>query len=133
MSTYNGTLLIKDDLMAIKKFPAYFYCSESGNEPVRDWLLSLKDSDKKVIGEDLKKVEFAWPIGMPICRSISSYKGLWEVRSNLSGAQIARILFTETSGKMILLHGFIKKTNKTPKQDLELASKRMKEVKLNAK
>ncbi len=119
--------------MAIKKFPAFFYCSEAGNEPVRDWLRSLKNADKKAIGEDLKKVEFGWPIGMPTCRSISSHKGLWEVRSHLPGNQIARILFTETTGKIILLHGFIKKSKKTPKQDLDLADKRMKEVKLNAK
>lgn len=50
-------------------------------------------------------------------------KGLYEVRSDLSGGKIARVLFCIYKDEMILLHGFIKKTQKTPAQDLDLALK----------
>jgi phage-related protein len=86
---------------------------------VREWLKKLVPEDRKIIGEDIKDVEFAWPIGMPLVRSLGH--GLWEVRSNLTGGKIARVLFTEAHGSMVLLHGFVKKTQQTPKQDLELA------------
>ena len=80
----------------------------------------------QAFGEDIKDVEFAWPIGMPLCRSLG--KGLWEVRSNLTSGRIARVLFCDLEGKMILLHAFIKKTQKTPPADLELAVKRKREI-----
>lgn len=78
-----------------------------------------------MIGEDIKDVEFSWPIGMPLVRSHGS--GIWEVRSSLPGRRIARVLFCVDQDEMVLLHGFIKKTQKTPVQDLELAFRRMKE------
>ena len=109
-----------------KKVPAVFYRSESGKEPVRDWLLALSKDDRKTVGEDIKTVEFGWPIGMPTCRPMSG--GLYEVRTNLTDKRIARVLFCFHDGKMVLLHGFIKKSQKTPKPDLELAQKRKKEV-----
>ena len=109
-----------------KKVPAVFYRSESGKEPVRDWLLALSKDDRKAVGEDIKTVEFGWPIGMPTCRPMSG--GLYEVRTNLTDKRIARVLFCFHDGKMVLLHGFIKKSQKTPKPDLELAQKRKKEV-----
>ncbi|MEI9899188.1 MAG: type II toxin-antitoxin system RelE/ParE family toxin [Hyphomicrobium sp.] len=65
-------------------------------------------------------------MGMPLCRSLG--RGLWEVRSTLTQGRIARVLFCEHGSKMILLHAFIKKTQKTPPSDMELALKRMKEV-----
>ena len=90
---------------------------------MRDWLKKLVPEDRKIIGEDIKDVEFAWPIGMPLVRSMGH--GLWEVRSTLTGGKIARVLFTEEHGSMVLLHGFVKKTQRTPKQDLELALLRL--------
>jgi len=93
--------------------------------PVREWLLDLAEEDRKLIGDDIRTAEFGWPIGMPLCRPMASHKGLWEVRTNLSGKRIARVLFCAHEGEMILLHGFIKKTQKTPKADLDLAMKRM--------
>jgi phage-related protein len=108
----------------LKRLPARFYRSDSGREPVRDWLKKLVPEDRKIIGEDIKDVEFAWPIGMPLVRSLGH--GLWEVRSNLTGGKIARVLFTEEHGSMVLLHGFVKKTRQTPKQDLDLALQRKK-------
>jgi phage-related protein len=109
-----------------KKVPARFYRNELGTEPVRDWLLSLDRKDRKQIGTDIATVEYGWPIGMPTCRSMGA--GLWEVRTNLASHRIARVLFCLVEDQMILLHGFLKKTRNTPKSDLELGKKRMKEV-----
>lgn len=102
----------------LKRIPAVFYRSESGTEPVRDWLKSLEKQDRFRIGTDIKTVEFGWPIGMPTCRPLGH--GLYEVRTNL-GNRIARVLFCIGDGRMILLHGFMKKSQKTPKADLDLA------------
>jgi phage-related protein len=110
----------------MKRLPAAFYQLPSGREPVREWLTALVDADRKVIGEDIKDVEFSWPIGMPLCRALG--KGLWEVRSDLAGGRIARVIFCILNGQMVVLHGFIKKTRKTPEGDLELALKRKKEI-----
>jgi phage-related protein len=110
----------------MKRLPASFYQLPSGREPVREWLRSLGEEDRRVICEDIKDIEFSWPIGMPLCRSLG--KGLWEVRSDLSGGRIARVIFCVADSLMILLHGFIKKTQKTSAADLELALKRKKDV-----
>src|SRR5437879_12729557 len=110
----------------MKRLPASFYALPSGREPVRDWLKSLDADDRKVIGEDVKDVEFSWPIGMPLCRPFGN--GLWEVRSNLTRRRIARTLFCIVNGHMVLLHGFIKKTQRTPEADLRLAITRMREI-----
>ena len=109
----------------MKRLPAAFYALPTGREPVREWLRALDRDDRKVIGEDIKDVEFSWPIGMPLCRPLG--KGLWEVRSDLPRGRIARVLFCTHEGRMVLLHGFIKKTQKTPKRDLDLALRRKKE------
>ena len=111
-----------------KILPAVFYRTTAGAEPVRSWLKALSNVDKRIIGQDVATVEFGWPIGMPTCRSLTSRRGLWEVRSSLTGNRIARVLFFVYKGRMILLHGFIKKTQQTPNADLDLAAKRMKEV-----
>jgi phage-related protein len=110
----------------VKRLPAAFYQLPSGREPVRDWLKALSDENRKIVGEDIKDVEFSWPIGMPLCRAMG--KGLWEVRSDLTGGRIARTLFCIHEGRMVLLHAFIKKTQKTPDGDLGLAMKRKKEI-----
>ena len=110
----------------MKRLPASFFALPSGHEPVREWLKSLSRDDRKVIGEDIKDVEFAWPIGMPLCRSLGN--GLWEVRSDLKG-HIARVVFCIDRGRMVLLHGFIKKSQKTSPADRNIALKRMKEIK----
>jgi phage-related protein len=107
-----------------KRLPAYFYRLDSGNEPVREWLKDLEPEDRKAIGEDIKDVEFSWPIGMPLVRPLG--RELWEVRSSLPRGRIARVVFCVEEGRMMLLHGFIKKTRKTPQRDIELALKRKK-------
>lgn len=111
-----------------KKISAEFYKSSTGKEPVRDWLKSLSKEDKKIIGDDIKTVEIGWPVGMSICRSIRSHKGLREVRSSLTDGRISRILFCIVENRMILLHGFFKTTQKTPPKELKLAVKRQQEV-----
>lgn len=110
----------------LKKLPARFFRSSTGNEPVRGWLLALPKADRKKIGVDISTVEYGWPIGMPTCRPMG--KGLWEVRSDLGQNRIARVLFCIAEGHMILVHGFVKKTQKTPKADLDIARNRMKEL-----
>jgi phage-related protein len=104
-----------------KRVPAIFFRTEAGGEPLRDWLKSLPSpEDRKRIGEDIKTVEFGWPIGMPACRPLGD--GIYEVRTNLKQNRIARVFFyIDRRGRMVLLHGFIKKTQKTPDEDLELA------------
>lgn len=109
-----------------KILPVIFYRMASGREPVREWLKELPPADKRVIGEDLKTVEYGWPVGMPVCHSMG--EGLWEVRSNLPNGRTARVLFSVAGGHIVLLHGFIKKTQKTPDSDLDLARQRMKDL-----
>jgi len=103
-----------------KRVAAIFYRTEAGGEPVREWLKGLSQEDPKRIGEDIKTVEFGWPIGMPVCRPLGD--GNYEVRTSLAQNRIARVLFyIDKRDRMVLLHGFIKKTQKTPVEDLELA------------
>jgi len=112
-----------------KVITATFFRLSSGKEPVRDWLLELPDADRKIIGGDLMAVEFGWPCGEPLCKSLSGYAGLREVRSSLSDGRIARVFFYVSGSAMVLLHGFVKKMQKTPDKDLKLANKRKKEHK----
>ena len=109
-----------------KKLPAFFYENALGHRPVREWILGLSMEDRKLIGRDIQKVELGWPLGMPYCRSLGS--GLWEVRSDLTDGKIGRVIFCVAQLRMVLLHGFVKKRQKTPAQDLKLAIKRMREI-----
>ena len=102
-----------------------FYSTEQGNEPVRRWLKSLSAFDKKRIGEDIKTVQFGWPLGMPLVKHLDG--DIWEVRVNLSKSA-ARVLFVLNGGSMVLIHGFIKKQQKTLKSDLDLAKDRAKNL-----
>jgi len=99
-----------------------FYKTDAGTEPVRDWFRVLSATDRRTIGEDIKTVQFGWPLGMPLVRKME--KDLWEIRIHLDG-RIARVLFTVSSGRIVLLHGFIKKSQATPQPDLKLAKDRM--------
>jgi len=103
----------------------HFFRTENGSEPVREWLRDLGADDRKTIGEDIKTVELGWPIGMPLVRKMES--DLWEARIDLRG-RIARVLFTTQGNQMVLLHGFIKKSQETPRTDLNLARTRLKQL-----
>ncbi|HEU5351558.1 MAG TPA: type II toxin-antitoxin system RelE/ParE family toxin [Terracidiphilus sp.] len=108
----------------LKRVPAIFYRTEAGNEPVRDWLKAMTQVDRKTIGEDIRTVEYGWPVGMPVCRPLG--RGLHETRSSLTGNRIARIFFyVDSQQRMVLLHGIVKKTQTTPEADLKLARQNM--------
>ena len=113
----------------VQRLPAAFFQNEAGSEPVRDWLKEIDEEDRKAIGDDIRDCEFAWPVGMPLCKSLSGYSGLWEIRSSLPSKRIARVIFCVHKGYMVLLHGFIKKTQKTPQKDIDIAVKRQKGLK----
>ncbi|MBU1237891.1 MAG: type II toxin-antitoxin system RelE/ParE family toxin [Gammaproteobacteria bacterium] len=102
-----------------------FFRTDAGSEPVREWLKGLSAQDRKTIGEDIKTVQFGWPLGMPLVRKMG--KDLWEVRVHLE-ARIARVLFTAVDDVMVLLHGFIKKSQDTPQSELKLAEGRRDKV-----
>ena len=101
--------------------PAVFFRTETGREPVREWLHGLPKTERKIIGIDIMTVQFRWPLGMPLVRSIGS--GIHEIRSALP-TRIARTLFFVCEGEIVLLHGFIKKTRKTPNEDRALTLQR---------
>jgi phage-related protein len=110
----------------LKAIPVIFYRTSQGAEPVRNWLRDLPKDDRQTIGFDLATVQVGWPVGMPLCRPLGG--GLWEVRSTLPSRRIARLSFFMYENQIVILHGFIKQTQKTPPDELELARKRMKEV-----
>ena len=112
--------------MSLKRLPAIFYRTGRGREPVREWLKELEPADRKIVGDDIRDCEFGWPVGLPLCRPITSRRGLWEIRSDLPARRIARVLFCIEHGHMVLLHGFIKKTRRTPVREIDLAVQRMK-------
>ena len=109
-----------------KSLPLAFWRSATGREPVREWLNGLSREDQRTIGRDIAKVQFGWPVGLPICRPLSG--GLWEVRSSLPSRREARVLFGFHDDMLVALHAFIKKTQKTPTDELALARERFKEV-----
>ncbi|HET6178462.1 MAG TPA: type II toxin-antitoxin system RelE/ParE family toxin [Candidatus Sulfotelmatobacter sp.] len=109
-----------DPALQGKRVPAIFFRTEAGGEPVRDWLKTPPAEDRKRVGEDIKTAEFGWPVGMPVCRPLG--EGLCEIRTSLAHNRIARVVFyIDKKSRMVLLHGFVKKTQKTPQEDLELA------------
>lgn len=108
-----------------RKIPVMFYRTRGGAEVVRDWLRAMDEADRHAVGLDLMRVQYRWPVGMPLCRALGG--GLWEVRSSLTSNRIARVLFGIHQGRILALHGFIKKTQKTPVEDLALARKRKRE------
>lgn len=108
-----------------RKTPVVFYRTRVGAEIVRDWLRGLDEADRHAVGMDLMRVQYRWPVGMPLCRALGD--GLWEVRSSLPSNRIARVLFCVQQGRILALHGFIKKTQKTPDEDLALARRRKRE------
>ncbi|MDP2183418.1 MAG: type II toxin-antitoxin system RelE/ParE family toxin [Actinomycetota bacterium] len=102
-----------------------FFATPAGNEPVREWLLGLTRDDRRAVGFDIKTAQYGWPLGMPLIRKLEP--GLWEVRSHLA-VGIARVLFTVDDHVMVLLHGFVKKSQKTPAVDLKTAKQRLTEL-----
>jgi phage-related protein len=111
---------------SLKPIPLVFWRSATGREPVREWLNELPREDKRTIGHDIAKVQVGWPVGLPLCRPLSA--GLWEVRASLPSKREARVFFGFHGGMLIALHAILKKTQKTPTEDLALARQRFKEL-----
>ncbi|MGH6629894.1 MAG: type II toxin-antitoxin system RelE/ParE family toxin [Burkholderiales bacterium] len=107
------------------RLPVRFYKSAAGKEPVRDWLRQLSRAQRKAIGEDIKTVQLGWPLGMPLVRKLGA--DLWEVRAALPETW-ARVLFTVVHGEIVLLHGFLKASRKTPGNELATAQRRLRET-----
>jgi phage-related protein len=114
--------MAKDVKARLEPIPAAFWTNDNGTEPALDWIKSLDRFDRHVIGNDLRILQIGWPVGMPLCRPMG--KGLHEMRSDLPSGVTARLLFCHHDGQLVILHGFIKKTGKTPKADLDRALKR---------
>ncbi len=114
--------------MTSRILPVRFYCSESGDEPVRRWLERLSSDDRQLVCVDIATVVFGWPAGMPDYRSIVARRGLWEVRRLLSEQRLGRILLCRVETAVILLHAFVKGASETPDADLDLAVGRQQEV-----
>ena len=111
-------------MKAERPLKVVFFKTESGNEPVREWLKDLPKEDCKVIGADILTVQYAWPVGKPLVDNLGD--GIWEVRSRLKN-RIARTLFVVVDEEIVVLHGFIQKQQKTPQDELDLAKKRKKQ------
>ena len=111
-------------MKAERPLQVVFFKTGAGNEPVRDWLKSLPREECKTIGVDILKIQYAWPLGKPLVENLGD--GVWEIRSRLVN-RIARTLFVVVDEEIVLLHGFIKKRQKTPPDELDLARKRKKQ------
>ncbi|MDJ0869149.1 MAG: type II toxin-antitoxin system RelE/ParE family toxin [Myxococcota bacterium] len=109
-----------------KRVPLVFFRTDTGAEPVREWLLELPKSDRRIVGEGLKQLEYGWPIGMPLCRVLGG--GLFELRASLATRRIARVIVCIFENELYALHGFIKKSQKMPEADLRLARSRKRQL-----
>ena len=115
--------------MTKRPLDVIFFKTDMGNEPAREWLKSLSKDERRLIGEDIKTAQIGWPLGEPTVKKLES--GIWEIRTDLEN-RIARVLLTKSPDALVILHGFIKKSRKTPKDDLETARKRLKIAKKGA-
>lgn len=104
--------------------PIAFWKSGVYREPVRDFLQSLSKDERKSMGDDIRRLQFGWPVGMPLVRKLDDR--LWELRSSLPSKREVRIIFTAVGDTLVFLHGFIKKSQKTPLKELALAQQRLK-------
>jgi phage-related protein len=106
---------------------ARFYRTAADREVVRDWIRDFSKEDQRILGRDLLKVQQGFPLGLPLCRSLGN--GLWEIRSTLTGRIEGRMIFYFDSPlqSVVVLHGFIKKSQKTPKSEIDVALYRKRE------
>jgi phage-related protein len=118
--------MIHTGMQAPEPIALRFWKTAEGNEPVRNFLSELEKSDKKKIGADIRKVQFGWPIGMPLVKSLG--KGLWELRTSMPSRKEIRVFFAIGEDEMILLHAFVKKSQKTPDKEIEIARLRLRRL-----
>jgi phage-related protein len=108
------------------KLAVVFWRSEQGNEPVREWLRKMDAETRKAIGDDVRYIQEKWTEGVGK-RYVDGFgDGLYEVRTKQHNKEY-RVLFCMEDDAMVLLHGLIKKTKKTPPADVALARRRQKE------
>ncbi len=93
----------------------------------RDWLKALDEPDRQAVGQDLMRAQWRWPVGIPLCRAMG--QGLWEIRTDLPSHRIARVLLCLHAGALVALHGFIKKTQKTPDERIGIGAQTPEELK----
>ncbi|MBP5448323.1 MAG: type II toxin-antitoxin system RelE/ParE family toxin [Treponema sp.] len=117
---YSNTIERKTPLEVV------FYETEQKNQPCRDFLLALSKDDRREVGADIFAAQKGFPLGLPLCRKMET--DLWEIRSTVSDG-ICRVFFTVDGDTMILLHGFKKKSQKTPKKEIDIAENRLKDYK----
>jgi phage-related protein len=110
----------------LRPIPLVFWRSASGREPAREWLSTLPREDRRTIGRDIAKVQFGWPVGLPLCRPLSA--GLWEIRSSLPSKREARVFFGFHEEALIAVHAVVKKARKASPEDIALARIRLNEV-----
>lgn len=114
------------DRSRLKRVQAFFFATDTGHEPVREWLMELDRDDRRELGRSLMTLEFGWPIGMPLARAMG--QGLHELRVAISGGRNARVFFyVDRQQFVVLLHATIKRTRTTPKRDLDIARLRMRQ------
>lgn len=118
--------VLRKEAPSPSKIPLVFFRTGHGAEPVREWLRGLGNAERHAIGKDLLRAQWRWPVGMPLCRPLG--RGLWEVRTDLPTKRTARVLLCLYAGRLVAVHGFIKKTRTTPDEDLALARRRQKEL-----
>lgn len=104
-----------------------FYRTIAGRDVIKEWLRSFDKPDRAILGYDLKRVQIGFPMGLPLCRSLGG--GLWEVRSSLGGNREVRMIFFHDAAHraLVVVHGFVKKSQKTPKAEIDIAVRRMRE------
>lgn len=112
-------------------FEVYFFATPAGNEPALEFIKTFEKPERVIIGENLKTVQFGWPIGMPICSPLGD--GIYEVRTSLSSKREVRILFFQHGDVIVVVHAFLKKTQKTPKADKDIALARKREFENNVR
>ena len=105
-----------------KPLTTAFFQTEQGNQPCRDFILGLSRDDKREVGTKIFEVQKGFTLGLPLVRKMEN--DLWEIRVNLTDG-ICRIFFTVAENMMILLHGFVKKSQKTPQNELATAQNRL--------
>ena len=108
-----------------KDFEVVFFETASGKQPVREFIWGLTKEDKKEVGADIRTVQAGFPMGLPLVKKIDS--GVWEIRSTIRDG-ICRVFFTVTGEKIVLLHAYLKKTQKIPPKELDIVKERLKEL-----
>jgi phage-related protein len=96
---------------------------------VREFLDGLRASDRASTLRGFALLEeFGLAVGWPHVRPVTGQRKLWELRIKGQVGAIRLFYFAHTGRRFIILHGFVKKSGKTPREELELAIRRMQDV-----